>query len=306
MMPNLMLFIFFPKADAATSFLRAARSGNLDRALDHLRNGVDINTCNQVGETHRVSGITSSSCENCHAVAPQGCSGSHSVPSILCSKGEGQGRAPGSLLGPDPATEQTISGQWIPRQSKFKNCGRCLKMGCLRNASVGDSGGAVQVEPPLTQSRDSSAPRKQSCRHRNGLHIIDRTFCYLCSCQMHRLSLNQSRCCREGHRGLGLSWGTERQTALSAAFQYISDAGEADLAGSTSGCSSGSVSSSQTKRSSDLSIYALQWPVHCCRHLPPENVAVSFSFLTDSGVQICWTSAGHWGMLHLDFSPLGH
>ncbi|NXF31547.1 ANK1 protein, partial [Nyctibius bracteatus] len=38
-----------PKADAATSFLRAARSGNLDKALDHLRNGVDINTCNQNG-----------------------------------------------------------------------------------------------------------------------------------------------------------------------------------------------------------------------------------------------------------------
>lgn len=39
---------FFSQADAATSFLRAARSGNLDKALDHLRNGVDINTCNQV------------------------------------------------------------------------------------------------------------------------------------------------------------------------------------------------------------------------------------------------------------------
>ncbi|XP_043359035.1 ankyrin-1 isoform X14 [Dermochelys coriacea] len=37
------------KADAATSFLRATRSGNLDKALDHLRNGVDINTCNQNG-----------------------------------------------------------------------------------------------------------------------------------------------------------------------------------------------------------------------------------------------------------------
>uniref|UniRef100_A0A8C5U805 Ankyrin-1 n=1 Tax=Malurus cyaneus samueli TaxID=2593467 RepID=A0A8C5U805_9PASS len=44
-----MLFLFVPKADAATSFLRAARSGNLDKALDHLRNGVDINTCNQNG-----------------------------------------------------------------------------------------------------------------------------------------------------------------------------------------------------------------------------------------------------------------
>lgn len=39
---------FSIQADAATSFLRAARSGNLDKALDHLRNGVDINTCNQV------------------------------------------------------------------------------------------------------------------------------------------------------------------------------------------------------------------------------------------------------------------
>uniref|UniRef100_A0A663MNU5 Ankyrin 1 n=1 Tax=Athene cunicularia TaxID=194338 RepID=A0A663MNU5_ATHCN len=46
---SLTLFFFFPKADAATSFLRAARSGNLDKALDHLRNGVDINTCNQNG-----------------------------------------------------------------------------------------------------------------------------------------------------------------------------------------------------------------------------------------------------------------
>uniref|UniRef100_A0A8C3NLQ9 Uncharacterized protein n=1 Tax=Geospiza parvula TaxID=87175 RepID=A0A8C3NLQ9_GEOPR len=44
-----MLFLFVSKADAATSFLRAARSGNLDKALDHLRNGVDINTCNQNG-----------------------------------------------------------------------------------------------------------------------------------------------------------------------------------------------------------------------------------------------------------------
>ncbi|XP_036106468.1 ankyrin-1 isoform X7 [Molossus molossus] len=39
----------FRKVDAATSFLRAARSGNLDKALDYLRNGVDINTCNQNG-----------------------------------------------------------------------------------------------------------------------------------------------------------------------------------------------------------------------------------------------------------------
>ncbi|XP_059405684.1 ankyrin-1a isoform X6 [Carassius carassius] len=37
------------KADAATSFLRAARSGNLEKALDHIKNGIDINTANQNG-----------------------------------------------------------------------------------------------------------------------------------------------------------------------------------------------------------------------------------------------------------------
>ncbi|XP_030626149.1 ankyrin-1 [Chanos chanos] len=37
------------KADAATSFLRAARSGNLDKALEHIKNGIDINTANQNG-----------------------------------------------------------------------------------------------------------------------------------------------------------------------------------------------------------------------------------------------------------------
>ncbi|KAJ7988486.1 hypothetical protein DPEC_G00324060 [Dallia pectoralis] len=37
------------RADAATSFLRAARSGNLDKALDHIKNGIDINISNQNG-----------------------------------------------------------------------------------------------------------------------------------------------------------------------------------------------------------------------------------------------------------------
>uniref|UniRef100_A0A8C4ENW7 Ankyrin-1 n=1 Tax=Dicentrarchus labrax TaxID=13489 RepID=A0A8C4ENW7_DICLA len=37
------------RADAATSFLRAARSGNLDKALDHIKNGININTANQNG-----------------------------------------------------------------------------------------------------------------------------------------------------------------------------------------------------------------------------------------------------------------
>uniref|UniRef100_A0A8C4ZPS2 Ankyrin 1, erythrocytic b n=1 Tax=Gadus morhua TaxID=8049 RepID=A0A8C4ZPS2_GADMO len=37
------------EADAATSFLRAARSGNLDKALDHIKNRIDINISNQNG-----------------------------------------------------------------------------------------------------------------------------------------------------------------------------------------------------------------------------------------------------------------
>ncbi|XP_047447780.1 ankyrin-1a isoform X11 [Mugil cephalus] len=41
--------IEFSEADAGNSFLRAARSGNLDKALDHIKNGIDINTANQNG-----------------------------------------------------------------------------------------------------------------------------------------------------------------------------------------------------------------------------------------------------------------
>uniref|UniRef100_A0A4W5RA49 Ankyrin-1 n=1 Tax=Hucho hucho TaxID=62062 RepID=A0A4W5RA49_9TELE len=37
------------RADAVTSFLRAARSGNMDKAIDHIKNGIDINTANQNG-----------------------------------------------------------------------------------------------------------------------------------------------------------------------------------------------------------------------------------------------------------------
>uniref|UniRef100_A0A673BRE6 Ankyrin 1, erythrocytic a n=1 Tax=Sphaeramia orbicularis TaxID=375764 RepID=A0A673BRE6_9TELE len=36
-------------ANAGNSFLRAARSGNLDKALEHIKNGIDINTANQNG-----------------------------------------------------------------------------------------------------------------------------------------------------------------------------------------------------------------------------------------------------------------
>ncbi|XP_045903331.1 ankyrin-2-like isoform X2 [Micropterus dolomieu] len=37
------------QSDSNTSFLRAARAGNIDKVLDYLKNGVDISTCNQNG-----------------------------------------------------------------------------------------------------------------------------------------------------------------------------------------------------------------------------------------------------------------
>nr|XP_013811373.1 PREDICTED: ankyrin-3 [Apteryx mantelli mantelli] len=37
------------KSDANASYLRAARAGNLEKALDYLKSGVDINICNQNG-----------------------------------------------------------------------------------------------------------------------------------------------------------------------------------------------------------------------------------------------------------------
>lgn len=40
--------IYFLQSDGNTSFLRAARAGNLDKVLEHLKNNVDINTSNAV------------------------------------------------------------------------------------------------------------------------------------------------------------------------------------------------------------------------------------------------------------------
>ncbi|XP_014870016.1 ankyrin-3-like isoform X2 [Poecilia latipinna] len=37
------------KSDSNTSFLRAARAGNIDKVLEYLKGGVDISTCNQNG-----------------------------------------------------------------------------------------------------------------------------------------------------------------------------------------------------------------------------------------------------------------
>uniref|UniRef100_A0A669EIG0 Ankyrin 2a, neuronal n=1 Tax=Oreochromis niloticus TaxID=8128 RepID=A0A669EIG0_ORENI len=39
----------FISSDSNTSFLRAARAGNIDKVLEFLKNGVDISTCNQNG-----------------------------------------------------------------------------------------------------------------------------------------------------------------------------------------------------------------------------------------------------------------
>lgn len=36
------------QGDGNTSFLRAARAGNLERVLEHLKNNIDINTSNAV------------------------------------------------------------------------------------------------------------------------------------------------------------------------------------------------------------------------------------------------------------------
>ncbi|XP_060042220.1 uncharacterized protein LOC132536851 isoform X1 [Erinaceus europaeus] len=38
-----------PRSDSNASFLRAARAGNLDKVVEYLKGGIDINTCNQVG-----------------------------------------------------------------------------------------------------------------------------------------------------------------------------------------------------------------------------------------------------------------
>lgn len=42
------MIVSFIQSDGNTSFLRAARAGNLDKVLEHLKNNVDINTCNAV------------------------------------------------------------------------------------------------------------------------------------------------------------------------------------------------------------------------------------------------------------------
>lgn len=50
----LSLSLFPPplKSDSNASYLRAARAGNLEKVLDYLKSGVEINICNQVSFYH--------------------------------------------------------------------------------------------------------------------------------------------------------------------------------------------------------------------------------------------------------------
>lgn len=45
-----VFFLCLLQSDSNTSFLRAARAGNIDKVLEYLKGGVDISTCNQVGD----------------------------------------------------------------------------------------------------------------------------------------------------------------------------------------------------------------------------------------------------------------
>lgn len=40
--------LIFLQSDSNASYLRAARAGNLEKVLDYLKSGVEINICNQV------------------------------------------------------------------------------------------------------------------------------------------------------------------------------------------------------------------------------------------------------------------
>uniref|UniRef100_A0A8C3RI58 Ankyrin 2 n=1 Tax=Cyanoderma ruficeps TaxID=181631 RepID=A0A8C3RI58_9PASS len=44
-----IVFLLFLQSDSNASFLRAARAGNLDKVVEYLKSGIDINTCNQNG-----------------------------------------------------------------------------------------------------------------------------------------------------------------------------------------------------------------------------------------------------------------
>ncbi|TNN57766.1 Ankyrin-3 [Liparis tanakae] len=51
------------ESDSNTSFLRAARAGNIDKVLDFLKNGVDISTCNQMMEMPQINMFTMAAVE---------------------------------------------------------------------------------------------------------------------------------------------------------------------------------------------------------------------------------------------------
>lgn len=49
------LVFLLPQTDVNACYLRSARAGNLEKALDYLKNGVDINICNQVKSESGIS-----------------------------------------------------------------------------------------------------------------------------------------------------------------------------------------------------------------------------------------------------------
>lgn len=49
------------QTDVNACYLRSARAGNLEKTLDYLKNGVDINICNQV-TAHRPRGTSRDHC----------------------------------------------------------------------------------------------------------------------------------------------------------------------------------------------------------------------------------------------------
>lgn len=43
-----MIIVFVIQTESSSSFLRAARAGNLEKLLEYLKGKMDINTCNAV------------------------------------------------------------------------------------------------------------------------------------------------------------------------------------------------------------------------------------------------------------------
>ncbi|KPP58934.1 hypothetical protein Z043_123198 [Scleropages formosus] len=101
---SLSLSLSLLQSDSNTSFLRAARAGNIDKVLEYLKGGVDISTCNQVraasavsssrkAATGHASPLTATAMLECHQVtacvfggdAHRCCLGLRAMSSSCCS-----------------------------------------------------------------------------------------------------------------------------------------------------------------------------------------------------------------------------